>query len=154
MFDDKGTFPHESESDSEENMINDSKTKYNEVYLAKRVPKYYKEFEEIESVGSEILFYIVYLGWLSGTVTQSAPLDILTKGRNNRCAYHTDLQNMYNRVLLEPQHWCYQLYYFQKELDPDEVPKTKAIKTLIYGVKPSGNQAKRGIRETADLQRT
>ena len=41
--------------------------------------------------------------------------DILAKGRNNmnklleveirwmiRCAYHTDLQNMYNRVLLEP----------------------------------------------------
>ena len=31
MFDDQGNFPHESESDSEENMINDSKTKYHEV---------------------------------------------------------------------------------------------------------------------------
>ena len=92
--------------------------------------------------------------------------DILAKGRNNmnkllevvirwmiRCAYHTDLQNMYNRVLLEPQH-CYQLYYFQKDLDPNEDPKMKVIKTLIYGVKPSGNQAERGIRETANLQRT
>ena len=27
-------------------------------------------------------------------------------------------------------------------------PKTKVIKTLIYGVKPSGNQAERGLRET------
>ena len=94
--------------------------------------------------------------------------DILAKGRNNmnkllevvirwmirRCAYHTDLQNTYNRVLLEPQHWCYQLYYFQKDLDPNENPKMKVIKTLIYGVKPSGNQAERGIRETANLQRT
>ena len=61
-----------------------------------------------------------------------------------RCAYHADLQNMYNRVLLEPQHWCYQLYYFQKDLDPNEDPKMKVIKTLIYGIKPSGNQAERG----------
>ena len=60
MFDDKGTFPRESESDSEENMINDSETKYNEVHLAKynevhlakRAPKYYVKFDEIESIGT------------------------------------------------------------------------------------------------------
>ena len=56
MFDDDGTFPHEGESDSEENMVNDSETKYNEVYLAKRAPKYYKKFEEIESVGTEVSY--------------------------------------------------------------------------------------------------
>ena len=64
-----------------------------------------------------------------------------------RCAYHTDLQNMYNRVFLEPEHWCYQLYYFHSELDPEEKPKLKVIKTLIYGIKSSGNQAERGIKE-------
>ena len=88
--------------------------------------------------------------------------DIFAKCRNNInkllevairwtirwCAYHTDLQNMYNRVLLEPQHWCYQLYYFPKEIDPDEDPKTKVIKSHIYGVKLFGNQAERGIRES------
>ena len=46
------------------------------------------------------------------------------------------------------------MYYFQKDLDPNEDPKMKVIKTVIYGVKPSGNQAERGIRETANLQRT
>ena len=55
MFDDKGTFPHQSESDSEENVINDTTT-YNEVYLVKRTPKYYKKFEEIESVGTEVSY--------------------------------------------------------------------------------------------------
>ena len=93
--------------------------------------------------------------------------DLLAKGRNNmnklleivirwtirRCAYHTDLQNMYNRVTLDPKHWCYQLYHFQENLDPEKEPKIKVIKTLIYGVKSSGNQAERGLRETADLQK-
>ena len=49
-----GTFPHQSEIDSEENVIND--TTYNEVYLAKRTPKYYKKFEEIELVGTEVSY--------------------------------------------------------------------------------------------------
>ena len=31
---------------------------------------------------------------------------------------------------------------------------TEVIKTLIYGVKSSGNQAERGIRETANLQKS
>ena len=75
-------------------------------------------------------------------------LEVVIRWVIRGCANHTDLQNMYNRVLLEPHHWCHQLCYFQKELDPDEDPKTKAIKTRIYGVKPSGYQAERGIRET------
>jgi len=36
-------------------------------------------------------------------------------------------------------------------LDPSELPKEKVIKTLIYGVKSSGNQAERGLRETVCL---
>ena len=44
--------------------------------------------------------------------------------------------------------------YFAKGLgylDPRELPEEKVIKTLIYGVKSSGNQADRGLRETARL---
>ena len=38
-------------------------------------------------------------------------------------------------------------------MDPRELPEEKVIKTLIYGVKSCGNQAKRerGLRQTARL---
>ena len=91
--------------------------------------------------------------------------DILAKGRNNMNklleialrwriwpeAFHTDVRKMYNTLVLEEEHWCYQLYLWNDELDPTEEPKWKVIKTLIYGVKSSGNQAERGIRETGRL---
>ena len=93
--------------------------------------------------------------------------DLLAKGKNNMnqllqifirwrirtCAYHTDFMTMYNKVFLEKEHWCYQLYYFHNSLDPNVEPLIKVVKTLIYGVKSSGNQAERGIRETARLQK-
>ena len=40
---------------------------------------------------------------------------------------------------------------WQKDLDPRKLPEEKVIKTLIYGVKSSGNQAERGLRETVRL---
>ena len=88
-----------------------------------------------------------------GKNTMNKLLEVVIRWLIRRCAYNNDLQNMYNRVLLEPEHWCKQLYYFHSELDPEENPKLKLIKTLIYGIKSSGNQAERGIRETANLQK-
>ena len=85
--------------------------------------------------------------------TMNKLLEVVIRWLIRRCAYHTDLQIMYNRVLPEPEHWCYQLYYFHSELDLEENPKLNVIKTLRYGIKSSGNQAGRGIRETADLQK-
>ena len=58
---------------------------------------------------------------------------------------------MYNTIRLAEEHWYYQLYLWQDNLDQDEPPRDKVIKTLIYGVKSSGNQAERGIRETGNL---
>ena len=80
-------------------------------------------------------------------------VEIVIRWMIRSCAYHTDLQTMYNRVCLDEMHWCHQLYYFQNELDLKKEPLIKVIKTLIYGVKSSGNQAERGIRETANLQK-
>ena len=93
--------------------------------------------------------------------------DVLAKGRNNMnklveiCirwavhifAFHTDIKTMYNSVKLSEEDWCYQLYLWDNELNPENVPRTKVIKTLIYGVKSSGNQAERGLRKTAELQK-
>ena len=93
--------------------------------------------------------------------------DLLAKGRNNMnklveimirwrtrlFAYHTDVQKMYNTIRLNPQYWCYQLYLWNDSLDPDKTPAWKVIKTLMYGVRSSGNQAERGLRLTAELQK-
>ena len=39
------------------------------------------------------------------------------------------------------------------DLSQEREPKVKVIKTLIYGVKSSGNQAERDIRETGNLMK-
>ena len=92
---------------------------------------------------------------------------ILAKGRNNlnklvevfirwfTCisAYHCDIRKMYNTVNLREEDWIYQLYLWQEELDPNVIPQLKVIKTLIYGLRPSGNQAEYALRETANLNK-
>ena len=91
--------------------------------------------------------------------------DILAKGRNNMnllveifirwrshaFAFHTDVQKMYNTVKLREEDWSLQRYIWHHNLDPKCIPQEKVIKTLIYGVKSSGNQAERGLRMTSDL---
>ena len=89
--------------------------------------------------------------------------DIIAKGRNNmnklldlflrwrgyKVAFHTDVQKMYNSIKLDRSHWVLQRYLWNDVLDSSKPPEQKIIKTLIYGVKSSGNQAERCLRETA-----
>ena len=91
--------------------------------------------------------------------------DILAKGKNNmnklveiviqwskhKVGFHTDVKKMYNTVQLREEDWCLQRYIWQSELDSRKLPEEKVIKTLIYGIKSSGNQAERGLRETAKM---
>ena len=70
----------------------------------------------------------------------------ILRWRFRRCAFHTDIQKMYNSIRLDEEHWCSQLYLWQNELNPELEPRTKVMKTRIYGVKSSGNQAERGLR--------
>ena len=58
---------------------------------------------------------------------------------------------MYKSVKLLEDDWCLQWYIWQKDWDPRKLPEEEVIKTLIYGVKSSGNQAERGLRGTARL---
>ena len=69
----------------------------------------------------------------------------------HRSAFHTDVQKMYNKVLLDPSHWSYQLYLFSKNLNLDEEIEWKFVKTLIYGVRPSGSLAVCALRRTVEL---
>ena len=55
---------------------------------------------------------------------------------------------------MDKSHWRFQLYLFGNDIDPEKESKTKVIKTCIYGMRPSGNQAERAIRMTAELYRT
>ena len=101
------------------------------------------------------------------TNTQVSLNDILAKGRNNmnklveilirwrshKFAFHTDVQKMYNSVQLVEEDWCLQRYIWHENLDPNCIPEEKVIKTLIYGVKSSGNQAERALRMTAHLSK-
>ena len=93
--------------------------------------------------------------------------DLLSKGRNNLnklvqifilwltffSAYCTDIQKMYNTIKLVPEHWCYQLFLWDDELSSKGEPETNVIKTIIYGARPSGNQAECALRKTASLHK-
>ena len=58
---------------------------------------------------------------------------------------------MCNSIKLHDQNWCFQQYIRQQYLDPTKIPEEKFIKTITYGVKSSGNQNDRALRETAKL---
>ena len=99
------------------------------------------------------------------TNTGNSLNDVIAKGRNNmnfllqiylrwlirRCGFHTDVQKMYNSVRLAKKHRCYQLCLYHPDLTPGAKPIVYVIDTLIYGVKSSGNQAERAIREIGKL---
>ena len=93
--------------------------------------------------------------------------DLLAKGRNNlnrlqeilirwsihKVAIHTDIRKMYNTVNLDLKDWCYQRYIWQSEFNPTKIPEEKVVKTLIYGVRSSDNQAECGLRKVAKLSK-
>ena len=58
---------------------------------------------------------------------------------------------MYNTIRLTEKDWCYQRYIWQSDLDANKIPQEKVIKTLIYGIRSSGNQAEHGLREMANV---
>ena len=84
-----------------------------------------------------------------GTNNMNVLVEIFLRWRTHKYALHTDVQKMYNSVKLREEDWCLQRYIWQKDLDPKCIPDEKVIKTLIYGVKSSGNQAERALRLTA-----
>ena len=66
-------------------------------------------------------------------------VEIAIRWMLHKYAFHTDIQKMYNAIMLDDEHWCYQLYLWDNELDRANNTKHKVINILIYGVKSSGN---------------
>ena len=60
---------------------------------------------------------------------------------------------MFNSIKLRQEDWCYQRYIWQQDLHSSKIPDEKVIKTLIYGVPSSGNQAETSLRKTADISK-
>ncbi|MEM7375655.1 MAG: hypothetical protein AAF587_44090, partial [Bacteroidota bacterium] len=88
-----------------------------------------------------------------GTNNMNRLVEILIRWTMHHTAFHTDVRKMYNSVKLHESHWCLQRYIWDEHLDKTKIPKEKVIKTLIYGVKSSGNQSERALRETARLSK-
>ena len=80
-------------------------------------------------------------------------VEIAIRWQIRKAAFHTDIRKMYNTIRLAEEHWCYQLYLWKDDLNVEQEPRHKVIKTLIYSVKSSGNQVERGIQETGNLLR-
>ena len=89
-----------------------------------------------------------------GSNNMNSIIEILLRWFIKAFAYHTDITKCYNGVKLHKSHWRYQLYWFEKDLNPEKEPKLKVIKTCIYGLRPSGNQAERAVRLTADTYKS
>ena len=79
--------------------------------------------------------------------------EIFIRWRNHKIAFHTDVAKMYNSVKLNAKDWCYQRYLWKDNLNDENKIQQKVIKTLIYGVRSSGNQAETGIRQVAAMSK-
>ena len=68
-------------------------------------------------------------------------VEIVTSWSIHKIGFNADPKKMYNSVKLVEDDWCLQRHIWQNDLDPRKLAEEKIIKTLIYGVKSSGNQA-------------
>ena len=66
-------------------------------------------------------------------------------------AFCGDIRKFYNSILFSEEHWQYQKVLIKKDLDPQSKNLIGIIRTLIYGVKPVGNQFEEVIKLLADI---
>ena len=77
--------------------------------------------------------------------------DILTRARSRKHIWTSDISKLYNRLVLKPTSYRYQLFLYGDELDPDKEPEVYAMIVAWYGVASSGNQAGFALEELARL---
>ncbi len=81
-------------------------------------------------------------------------VNLLIQFRVGASAFTADVQMAYNAVELEPEFLKYQKYLWCEDLDPKNPAEEMVVCTLIYGVRPSGNQTMVGFKKTADFAAT
>ena len=74
---------------------------------------------------------------------------LLVKFASRKFALTADVSMAYNSIKLMPAFYRYQQYLWKPTLDPEEEIDRMVIRTLIYGIKPSGNMTQAGFEKTA-----
>ena len=64
---------------------------------------------------------------------------ILLRFRGGGDGYTADISCAYNNVWLDPNFYRFQLYLWKENLDTNAPTEVYVVRTLIYGVRPSGN---------------
>lgn len=77
-------------------------------------------------------------------------LSLLVRFSSRPFALAADVSMAYNAVKLVPEHFKYQQYLWKEGLDDAKPLITMIIRTLIYGVRPSGNLTGAGFVRLAD----
>ena len=72
-------------------------------------------------------------------------MSVLMKFRTKRSAFTADVSMAYNGVKLHVEHYKYQRYLWREDLNPANPLIVMIVRTLIYGVRPSGNQTTAGF---------
>jgi hypothetical protein len=78
---------------------------------------------------------------------------LLVRFRKGRQAVTADISMAYNGTKLRPEHLKYQKYLWKKDLLPESPTKVMYVTTLIYGVKPSGQQTQVSLEKLAAFHR-
>ena len=78
---------------------------------------------------------------------------LLLRFRRGKAAFSGDISMAYNNTRLLPEYFKYQRYLWKAELDPQNKTVEHVIKTLIYGVRSSGNQTGSSLSRLADHSR-
>ena len=86
-----------------------------------------------------------------GTIDMVRLVDMVMDWRMGPSAFCGDIRQFYNTILLSEEHWKYQKVLFRKNLDPNAKILIGIIVTLIYGVKPVGNQCEEIIKLLVEL---
>ena len=75
---------------------------------------------------------------------------VLLKFRGGAEGFTADISMAYNNVWLKPEFLKYQLYLWKEDLDPNAPTEVFVVRTLIYGVRPSGNLMMAAFKLIAD----
>jgi hypothetical protein len=78
---------------------------------------------------------------------------LLVRFRKGEAAVTADISMAYNGTKLRPEHLKYQKYLWKEGLLPENPTKVMYVTTLIYGVKPSGQQTQVSLEKLAAFHR-
>ena len=78
-------------------------------------------------------------------------LHLLIRFSARKFAMSADVSMAYNAIKLTPAYFRYQQYLWKEDLDETKPTKIMLIKTVIYGVRPSGNLTGVGFVKTAEF---